>query len=424
MSWRRGARAWLPFALVALAAGQAFGHTRAGSVSSWEIERVDGIAEAVVLARVPWLDLQRASEALAQATPGLVAARPDLAAEVDTWFLTTFEPSAGNRPCRAAPVVQAVASADPGHVARRFAVRCEAPGAIRLRLRGLLERDPEHVHIARVRIDGGASFERLFAFGRSEAVLDEPAAESAADQEPPVSLADFVRLGLEHIATGFDHVVFVLALLVIARSVREAALVVTGFTVAHSATLALGVLGVVRPASTTVEALIGLSIALVAFENFFVTASPALRRRLQAILAAGLLAAFALAAGGRLQVSPAALAGVGLFAGVQLEWLHRNHASGRLRWWVAGIFGLVHGLGFAGVLGEASLPADRFAVALLGFNAGVEIGQLAIVSLAWPVLRRLARDPAGSIRANAVQWLSAPVLAAGLFWFAARAAGS
>src|SRR5205823_6144106 len=83
------------------------------------------------------------------------------------------------------------------------------------------------------------------------------------------SLRDYLLLGIEHIATGYDHLAFLLALLLVAGSVGEVATVVTGFTAAHSITLGLAVVDRVRPPSATVEALIGLSIALVAAENLW-----------------------------------------------------------------------------------------------------------------------------------------------------------
>jgi hypothetical protein len=92
-----------------------------------------------------------------------------------------------------------------------------------------------------------------------------------------------------------------------------------------------------------------------------------------------------------------------------------------LRWFVAFIFGLVHGFGFAGVIAEMALPPDRVAPALFGFNLGVELGQLGIVMLTWPFLRLLSkseRPPGGML---VVQLGSAVVLAVGIFWFLTRA---
>ena len=148
-------------------------------------------------------------------------------------------------------------------------------------------------------------------------------------------------LGVEHILTGFDHLMFVLALLFLVGFNRRLLLTITAFTAAHSLTLALSALGWLTLRSPPVEATIALSIMLVAAEAMH--KQPTLSRRWPAL--------------------------------------------------VAFLFGLVHGLGFAGALKEIGLPQNHLSVALLTFNVGVELGQLAVVGLAFAVHRSLARWP-------------------------------
>lgn len=158
---------------------------------------------------------------------------------------------------------------------------------------------------------------------RDAAELLVPAAEGAA-----ATLRAYLGLGATHIAAGHDHLLFLLCLLALVSGPRQLLWTVTAFTAAHSLSLALAALGLLRLPSPPVEAAIALSIALLAAELCRPT-SPLLLRRPYA-------AAFA--------------------------------------------FGLVHGLGFAGALGEAGLPEGQVAAALLGFNAGVELGQLAFLA--------------------------------------------
>jgi hydrogenase/urease accessory protein HupE len=143
--------------------------------------------------------------------------------------------------------------------------------------------------------------------------------------------ASYLRLGVEHILFGFDHLLFVLALVILVRDWRRVAVTVTAFTVAHSITLAAATLGFVNVPGPPVEAAIALSIMLVSVE--IVNA-----RRGKPSLTA------------------------------------------RLPWLVAFSFGLLHGFGFAGALAEVGLPQHAIPVALLFFNLGVEIGQLAFVA--------------------------------------------
>lgn len=152
----------------------------------------------------------------------------------------------------------------------------------------------------------------------------------------------YAVLGIEHILTGFDHLMFVIGLLLLVGFERRLVVTITAFTVAHSLTLASAALGLLTLRPPPVEATIALSIMLVAGE--------ALR--------------------------------------------DRQTLSRRWPAMVAFLFGLVHGLGFAGALKEVGLPDQHLWVALLSFNVGVELGQLMTVVLAWAVHRALQGIPA------------------------------
>jgi hydrogenase/urease accessory protein HupE len=156
----------------------------------------------------------------------------------------------------------------------------------------------------------------------------------------------YLRLGIEHILFGIDHLLFVLALIILVREWRRVAVTVTAFTIAHSITLAAATLGFVHVPGRPVEAAIALSIVLVA---------------------------------------------------VEVVNARRGHPSVTARWpWlVAFAFGLLHGFGFAGALSEVGLPQHAIPLALLFFNLGVEVGQLAFVALvmalAWWLPGAMAR---------------------------------
>jgi hydrogenase/urease accessory protein HupE len=159
----------------------------------------------------------------------------------------------------------------------------------------------------------------------------------------------YLKLGVEHILLGIDHLLFVLALIIIARGRWRLLWTITAFTVAHSITLAAATLGFVHVPPPPVEAVIALSIAFVALE---------------------------------------------IVRGAH----GRTGIAARSPWIVAFAFGLLHGLGFAGALAEVGLPQDRIPLALLFFNIGVELGQLMFVALvlalAWLARHVLARTPA------------------------------
>lgn len=185
--------------------------------------------------------------------------------------------------------------------------------------------------------------------------------------------ARFVAAGVEHIFLGYDHIAFLLAVILWGRRLLPLIKVVTAFTVAHSVTLALAVLDIVVLPSSIVEPLIAVSIAFVAAENFFV----------------------------------------------------RDIVK---RWRITFLFGFIHGFGFASALREFGLPKGSIVPVLVSFNLGVEIGQAAIVCIAVPLLlwidrlgeRRRARSGRCGQSAVFVYTCSSVILALGLYWLVQR----
>jgi hypothetical protein len=368
-------------------------HDRTVSYSSWEIRgreaRVTVRLADLDVSRFPWATAPEREQALgAHLTHGL-----RLLAGAAVCALTD-----GPRPL----------DGTPGRQVWEWALVCPPEGNLRIESDLLLDVAPSHLHFARVVRDGVAGPEHVLAGDERVWPLDSGS--------PGTSVAGYVLLGVQHIATGYDHLAFLAALLLIAGSLGEVARIVTGFTAAHSLTLALAALGWLRPERAPIEALIGLSIALVAAENVWLVG--ARRRALPAAVvgALGLPAVAAMAGLGR--VPGLTLAGLALFAACYFALLARVARPAALRWALAFLFGLVHGFGFAGVLAEAGLDSARLAQALLGFNVGVEAGQLAVVALVWPLI-----VSAGRRRMALVEIGSAAVAALGVFWFVTRAYG-
>jgi hypothetical protein len=181
-------------------------------------------------------------------------------------------------------------------------------------------------------------------------------------------------------------------------------------------TLALAVLGLVQLDLAPVASLIGFSIALVAAENLWQAAGRA--TWIPCAIAAALAGVAAAAALGHGRLPALTLAGLALFAASYFGLLARADASAPLRSGFAFVFGLVHGLGFAGALLDTAVPADRVAASLFGFNLGIELGQLALVAASLVALR-LVRGM--SFRDAAVDYASAAALMIGTYWFVARA---
>lgn len=227
------------------------------------------------------------------------------------------------------------------------------PGPITYDARFLADLAPGHRHYVQVGAEPAAVLD-----ASAPSVTFTPAVASTGE----VALR-FVGLGVEHIGTGYDHLAFLFGLLLVARSLREMLLVVTGFTVAHSITLSVAALGWFTLPPNLVEPAIAASIAYVGIENFW---KPAGTRRVA----------------------------------------------------ITFMLGLIHGFGFAGLLAELGLPQRALAVALVAFNGGVEVGQAVIVAVLLPILLWLRRFPAWEARGVPV--LSAGVALAGVFWLVQR----
>jgi hydrogenase/urease accessory protein HupE len=179
---------------------------------------------------------------------------------------------------------------------------------------------------------------------------------------------DFLRLGIAHIGTGYDHLLFLLGLLVVCRSFRAVVWIISSFTVAHSLTLALATLNVVDLPGRLVEAMIAGSICYVGVEN-----------------------------------------------------LLRRGAEPKGRWALTFAFGLVHGLGFASVLRNLGVGSNGQGIALplFAFNLGVEVGQITIAAIFLPLVWQLRKNPA-FLRVG-VPLISAFVAVVGLYWLVERA---
>jgi hypothetical protein len=390
---------------LALASG-AGAHGRSVSWSSFELEAGGGVR---LRARVPLLELTRLPELAAAA-----AARDPALGDYLAATLRVHTPAG---PC-ALVSGPAPLAAPAGIFAAEWRVACPEGEPRSLESEILAEAAPSHLHFARGRMPGGEVRERVLSSRDSRWSL-----ETADAPAPAVGsrIADYVALGVEHIASGADHLAFLLALILLAGTLGEVATLVTGFTVAHSVTLGLAALGLVHPDAAAVEALIGFSVALVAAENAWLLAGRP--RAVPWCLCAPLLGLAALAAAGVGALAPLTLLGVALFTTCHFGLLARVERPARLRAAVAFAFGLVHGFGFAGVLGELALPRERLVPALFGFNLGVELGQLALVAAAWPALRALGRLKEGRAGRLVAELGSAAVCGLGVFWLLTRTYG-
>lgn len=183
-----------------------------------------------------------------------------------------------------------------------------------------------------------------------------------------ITVINFLRIGILHILSGYDHILFLIGLLLITTNFRQLLKIVTSFTIAHSLTLSLAVLNIALLPVNITESLIALSIAYIAFENMYLLSS--------------------------------------------------SHRKSSKRWIITFLFGLIHGFGFSTLLREIQIPTNDLFTALISFNLGVEIGQIVLIACFFPVLLYLKKLPQWRYVLLGISLLLGSV---GLIWFIQRA---
>jgi hypothetical protein len=212
-----------------------------------------------------------------------------------------------------------------------------------------------HEHMMNVRLNGVLH----------EAILDSRRPEasfSGVEETKLQTVWRFTRLGVEHIFTGYDHLAFLLGLLVATTSLGSLVRIITSFTIAHSITLALATFNLVILPARLTESLIAASIGYVAAENLL-------------------------------------------------------DFRAMKRYYITFLFGLVHGFGFSNVLREMDLPKASLALSLFSFNAGVEIGQVTFVALIFPLVQDLVSSGWKRLKPS----VSIAVACLAVYWFVQRA---
>jgi hypothetical protein len=404
---------WLGIAPVAAA------HGRSVSYSNWEIDS----NEAVVTVRLKLLELsRRGPEAV---PPEIVpnqhpSAMPDPTARSFPEDLVLI---ADGALCRPDPIAQRRPD-EPGWVRYQWRLECPpAASSLVIHSRILLDVAPSHMHFARVRSVENPDRVR-------EQVLTEAsprfkirraggdASPNDSQDEIGSSLADYLQLGIEHILTGWDHLAFVFGLLLLARRFGEVARLVTGFTIAHSLTLALAVQDLVHPRAAAVEAVIAFSVALVAIDKGWLISGR--NRAVPIAVLVGLVLLGLASMMGWTLLPVLTVAGLVLFTACYFSLASQSDGEW-FRVCLTFAFGLVHGFGFAGVLVEMTLPTDRLVPALIGFNLGVELGQIGVVLLLWPFIVLGSRFASNQTRRIASEISAAALCGLGLYWLVERA---
>jgi hypothetical protein len=385
-------------ALLGSAAAEA--HTRSQSHSVWEIKG----DEVDLVMTIPVVEADRVSNDASEPSDDRLKA----------YLADRVYPLAAGKRCPVVPPVETL-SAAAGFRKFDFTFKCPTPNDLQVHSAAFFDLVPSHTNFAQVQNALTGEFTEQLITNEHQTV-DVTGGEGSRLKS--ARFVEFVRMGMMHIFTGVDHMSFLLGLVLISRRLRDLVFVVTGFTIGHSLTLALAVTGVLRPHAEYIDALVALTIALIGAENIVVQTQ---KPTIVALIVGGCLASMALlnvfGFGG---LPSLLLLGAGLFTANYLMISGRLRDAGRLRILITLVFGLIHGFGFAADLLELQLPPERLAELLVGFNVGVEIGQLLLVAGATLAVRILVKNGLGLPRPLVVDVASSFLVALGVFWFVSR----
>lgn len=393
---------FLFFVMIVAAQVDALAHTKSQSFSQWEIISEK---EANSLKFIFSVDQRRITQ-LAQLYPSM-----DYAALLHRHLTDTLHVTQNKTPCplENLNVTQHTMS---GYFRARGQVICPETiiaSAPVITISSFTPVSPAHIHLARFSIAGE----------NQEIVLNNAQQYFVFEVRDFIdSLSAFIGLGFIHVISGLDHMIFLLALALFAATPRLAVFCITGFTLGHSLTLALAYMDIITPHEKMIEALIGLTIALTAYD---IAGKAEKTRPLSAmLLSIGLMLICGLAIYlGRLPLS------TGLFFTLPLALFSYQHLSQsgqtktKLFPLLTVAFGLVHGAGFAGGLKHINLDKSDILTPLVGFNLGVELAQLTALIAVYIVISSL--EMRTNFRRDRFENLVAPAMfGLSLFWFAER----
>jgi len=309
-----------------------------------------------------------------------------------------------------------ILKASEGFIRVELQFNCPQTPPTKIDYRAIFELSPSHSHFAKIYHQGQLISELLINNASSPWEIN-----TRETMKKNQSFGNFFVLGIEHILGGYDHLAFLFGILLVAASVKRSIIAITGFTIGHSASLFAATAGMVSTNSRIVEIVIGFTIMLMAVEysNYKNNTKLLLTNSFTILLISLGVAAFYFG-----KISTRDLIcyfGLGIFSYsylnlCKISYSHYVKNTKYLLLIIALLFGFVHGLGFAGFLSETGMTSSNILWPLLGFNLGLEFGQICIISSCWIIYyyaKSLIKEPLPSI-------LSGGLFGLGFFWFLTR----
>ena len=292
---------------------------------------------------------------------------------------------------------------------------CDSTNSIKIINNVLFDIAQSHVHLSRISINDQILEKALFYNDQTIFIND---LKTKKEKSFVDSLTNFISTGMNHILTGFDHLIFLMGLIILVNNFKHLLIVITGFTLGHSITLALVALNIVVPNTLMIEALIGFTILFIAAEymmkeekNFI----PIIAILLSILTFAAISSLFLQISMTLISFMALILITIGYF-GI----LRNLENKGSFRVIITSLFGVIHGFGFGTFLFNSEFDQTNIISALFGFNLGVEIGQIIFLMIFILLNLSLIKLLKSKNHQYLMQTLMIIVSSLGFYWFIQR----
>jgi hypothetical protein len=387
-------------AFINLFSQEAFAHTRSVSYSSWLMTN----DEIVMTFSAPAREVTKLKE--------YKTLYPDLSASLNKHLLDSIILNPEGSLVKSKSLIT-----EQGTIAIEQTYKIKANSLLAIEINAFYEVSSNHTHYATHKTTDGKNRSIILnQNNRSFEVI--PNSHNLKDESFQAVLLGYINLGFTHILSGFDHLVFLLVLLLLCRSLKELIFTATGFTIGHSLTLFLAASNLLIPNIKIIESLIGLTIVIAAIEAIRLPIIELKRVRMLSIwlfVSIFLISFFTSYINNSLLII-----GMGVLTISYLRLIEDENASSKYRPLLATIFGIIHGFGFANILNEIGIIKANFLLALFGFNIGVELGQILVLSVLWYIYVHVKKNMKNINFAEIRSLLSSILLAIGLYWFITR----
>ena len=322
----------------------------------------------------------------------------------------------GNKSCEQLKPMQLIESEE-GSINVSMKFQCEQKDAILIINNAFFDIIPSHIHIARVYEEDSIILEKAL-FYNDQTINLETKNDKELNSNFLSSIFNFIKIGIDHILSGYDHLLFIAGLVLLISSIRKLFIVITGFTIGHSITLIFSTLGYTVPNMMLIESLIGFTIFFLGLEYYLQKTKKF--KEIFFILSTLLILLLVLSLVKTILISYLTMLGVIMFSigyfGLYVSLKDKNI----LIYIVTVLFGLIHGYGFGSFLLRTEIENYNLIYGLLGFNIGVELGQIIFVLLLMTILKLMKVLKLDELKLFFEKLIFVLIVSLGIFWFISR----